>query len=375
MAHKLIRNPVRPVPRARKGAVLLGALGLWGVAWSGPSPQASGAPAVPAAQAASRETEQSCQAQDYAQAAAAQASYWPKQMPAQTLDSACWLSAEQLTSALSGPAKPTLLDVRPRSVQRMAPVAGALQIELADIASKRFLQQQSIVLIGSGLDYADINQACQQLRQQGFASVQALLGGASAWQAAGLKASTQASTNASAGASADAAQLQTIDAAGWIASLSQGVQWTVLSINAALQQASTEQLPVPSNQIVAIRAEGKELSRKLAVSVQRAYQNAALKPPNASAAQALIVVVDGAASDSLRAPIAHAIAQAQTQANAQTLPRVSKAPAPATAASPSHALPVYWLQGGWQGYLQQVAQNAAIQQTASHRLQVPCGRM
>lgn len=367
MAHKVMRNRARLVLRAG-----VGALGVWGMALCGQLLHASGEQVPRVTQAASLDNEQSCQAQDYAQAAA-QTSDWPKQMAAPRQEPACWLSAEQLAGTFQGPTKPTLLDVRPRSVRHMAPLADAMQIELADIANKRFLQQYSIVLVGTGLDYADINQACQQLRQQGFSNVQALRGGASAWQAAG----TQASTDASAGSSADAAQLQTIDAAAWIASLSQGVQWTVLSINGALQQASTEQLPVPSNQIVVIRAEGKEQDSKLAVSVQRAYQNAAQKHPNASAAQALIVVVDGAASDSLRVPIAQALAQSKTQpipqASAQTQARAFKTPA--TAASPSHALPVYWLQGGWQGYLQQVAQTAAIQQTASHRLQLPCGRL
>jgi len=39
------------------------------------------------------------------------------------------------------------------------------------------------------------------------------------------------------------------------------------------------------------------------------------------------------------------------------------------------SLPAYWLGGGWPAYAQQVAQTAAIQQTANHRLQAPCGRL
>ncbi|MFC3216704.1 hypothetical protein [Comamonas sp. JC664] len=66
------------------------------------------------------------------------------------LDQACWVNAAEAAASVQSASPPTLADVRPRSLQRAAPIARALQLELSDMASKRFLQQTSVVLLGSG---------------------------------------------------------------------------------------------------------------------------------------------------------------------------------------------------------------------------------
>ena len=183
--------------------------------------------------------------------------------------------------------------------------------------------------------------------------MQAVRGGASAWQ------SVMPSNGA---ASTDKTALQAIDAAEWIASLGQGIRWTVLSASDALQQIPQEQWPVPKTQVVSLKADGKERDAKLAAAAVRAYQDARKTLQQSQAPEAVIIVPDAAMKDLQRLQFEQALNDA---ASAK----------PAGQVTASSRLAVYWLQGGWQGYEQQVAQNAAIQQTASHRLQVPCGRI
>ncbi|MEJ5150477.1 rhodanese-like domain-containing protein [Comamonas sp. MYb396] len=247
---------------------------------------------------------------------------------------------------------PTLVDVRPRSLQRAAPIARALELELSDIASKRFLQQTPVVLLGTGLDNAEVDQACRQLRQQGFAQLQAVRGGVRAWQAA------------QAGTAGSQPLLQPLDAQTWIAALGQGMQWTVISASEAMQRAPQAQWPVPPEQLVAVQVEGKERDAKLVAAIARAYRDRLKRASKAGYAQALMVITDGVVSDALRAQVEKAMA-----------PTADPSGAASSTSAAMATLPAYWLDGGWQAYAQQVAQTAAIQQTANHRLQAPCGRL
>lgn len=318
--------------------------------------------------------ELTCQAMNYAaQDRQTQAVYWPKQVLALSLNNACWVDAEQVAEAMTAittstgsTAKPVLVDVRLRSLQKSAPVANALQLEITDLANKRFLQQESVVLIGTGLDYITLSQACQQLQQQGFSSVQAVRGGVEALRTA---LAVKQSTNQQTTAAAHRTSLQSIDANDWIASLSQGVQWTLISISDALQYAPAEQLPVPVQQLVTVRVDGKSNSKErddqLIAAAASAVSDTVKKHMNSSGAQAIVVVSDASMGDAFRLRLEHAFSKANPYAQ---IGNVVASPASLTTAT-------YWLQGGWQGYEQQVTQTAAIQQTASHRLQVPCGRI
>lgn len=296
-----------------------------------------------------------CSAAQYAaQTAETPALAWPVQAAPLALDQACWTHAAKLGESLQTAHPPTLVDVRPRSLQRAAPIAHALQLELSDIASKRFLQQTPVVLVGTGLDNADVNQACQQLRQQGFAKLQAVRGGIRSWQAAqAAPASSQP-------------VLQPLDAQAWIAALGQGMQWTVVSASEAMQRAPQAQWPVPAAQLVAVQVDGKERDAKLVAAITHAYRDRLKRNGNGNAgyAQALMVITDGVVSDTLRAQVEKALGSTADLSGAAS-----------SASSAMAALPAYWLEGGWQAYAQQVAQIAAIQQTANHRLQVPCGRI
>ena len=308
--------------------------------------------ATPDAAAVPLADDLTCQAKNYAaHDARAQASYWPAQASAPALDSACWISAQQLAISMEdSTSKPMLIDVRPRSLQKTAPLAHALQLELTEVASKQFLKQGPIVLVGTGLDYANLTSACQQLKEQGFTKVQALQGGVRSWLA-GAKVGDSF-------AAADQLVLQPLDANDWIVSLGQGLQWTVISISDAMHSAPKDRLPVSASQLVSVRVEGKERDAKQVAAVKRVYLEKLNSHKDTAQAQALIVVTDESVSDAMRLNVEQALAKAV------------KSPSNAIA-----TLPAYWLRGGWQGYEQQVAQTAVIQQTANHKLQVPCGRI
>ena len=297
-----------------------------------------------AAQATDANDAISCQAKNYAvQAPVTQALFWPRQAPAQALDGACWISPAQLAeSTASAASKPILLDIRSHAARQSAPVANALQMNLSEVANKRFLHPESLTLIGTGLDYAELTAACQQLRAQGFARVQALQGGASAWQAfTGTSASGRM-------------HLQSITAGDWVGSLGQGIRWVVLSINDTVLRAPADRVPVPSQQIMAIPVATDGGASTLAFALVRAYRDLSTARKSPSVPEAAIVVTDASFSDAQRLQIEQAFAKAGLSGTGPA---------------------IYWLQGGWQAYEQQVAQTAAVQQTASHKLQAPCGRI
>ena len=297
-----------------------------------------------AAQATDADEALSCQAKSYAvQAPSTQALSWPRQGPAQALDGACWITPAQLAeSTASAASKLILLDIRPQAARQSAPIANALQMNLSEVVNKRFLQPESLTLIGTGLDYAELTSACQQLRTLGFARVQALQGGAAAWQAfSGTSASKRL-------------HLLPITASDWIGSLGQGIRWAVLSIGDTVLQAPTERIPVPHQQIVTLPSASEPDAAKLASALVRAYQDLFNARKNLSVPEAAIVVTDASFSDAQRLQTEQAFAKAGLSVTGPA---------------------IYWLQGGWQAYEQQVAQTAAVQKTASHKLQAPCGRI
>lgn len=291
----------------------------------------------------------SCQARSYAvqDTTGTPSVSWPKQAPVQALDMACWVNPAQLAESASS--KPIILDVRPRAARQSSPIAGALQMELSEVANKRFLQQEPLVLVGTGVDYMDLTAACQQLKRQGFAKVRVMQGGYAAWRAG---ASEQHRW-----------QFQPISARDWIGSLSQGLNWIVLAIGSAVLKAPADRIPVPMQQLVDV-VPGKAAQRapagdaasdaeQLASALARIYQETFSTQSNPALPIAAIVVADDAMSDTQRLHIE------------QSLAKVGSAVGTA----------IYWLQGGWHAYEQQVVETAAIQRTAHHKLQAPCGRI
>jgi len=135
----------------------------------------------------------------------------------------------------------------------------------------------------------------------------------------------------------------------WIASLGQGLAWTVLSLSKALDAAPAVQSPVDEQQTHRLDA-----THDLAIQLNAiASRKARGDQPGVSASRALVFIADASTEPELRARLA-----------AQ---RASLGERP-------DAVPVYWLLGGWQAYQAQVASMQAIGTTAGHRLQAACGR-
>lgn len=279
------------------------------------------------AQVWSDEGEQSCRAEVHAVPAAEAAADWPRQEAPMALTAACWVSPGELRR--NGQAA-TLIDVRPAPLRRAAPVAQALQMDLADLAGKRFLQQQQLVLLGTGLDTSALDLACRHLRAQGFDDVVALAGGAEAT----LRVQEP---------SVGPPLLQDLSARDWIVGLGQGVEWSVLSSSRGFQAASTARRPV--SDAFWLQTEAGMLGRQLDALARRHAPGRYRK--------AVIVVVDASAEAAQRIAL-----QSHLQATDHW----------------PQDLPVYWLSGGWQAYEAQVGHMQAIEKTASHRLQAPCGR-
>lgn len=258
---------------------------------------------------------------------------WPRQVPPLALTPSCWMSPAEWRQRLVSPgAAAMLVDVRPAQHRRATPIAHALQMDLPQLQGKRFLMQEEVILLGTGLDHADLDSACRQLRSQGFGRVKALLGGA----AVALHPTASA-------------RLQDLSASDWIASLGQGIEWTVLSLSKALDAAPAVQSPVDEQQTHRLVA-----THDLAIQLNAmASGKARGDQPGGPASRALVVIADASTEPELRARLA-----------AQ---RASLGERP-------DAVPVYWLLGGWQAYQAQVASMQAIGTTAGHRLQAACGR-
>lgn len=79
----------------------------------------------------------------------------------------------------------TLLDIRPHHAARNIGIAEALKIPLADLATRTFLKDRSLVLVGSGKNDLEIATACVELKKAGFAQVKVLSGGLRAWHGSG----------------------------------------------------------------------------------------------------------------------------------------------------------------------------------------------
>lgn len=280
---------------------------------------------------------QSCRADAHAirDASAAESPVtWPRQAPPLALTSSCWMSPAEWRQRLVTPGAQAamLVDVRPAQHRRALPVTQAMQMDLPQLQGKRFLMQEEVILLGTGLDHADLDAACRQLRSQGFGRVKALLGGA----VVALHPTALA-------------KLQDLSASDWIASLGQGIEWTVLSLSKALDASPVVQSPVDEQQTHRL-----DVTHDLAAQLNSiASRKARGDQPGVSASRALVVIADASTEPELRARLA------TQQASLGHRP---------------DAVPVYWLLGGWQAYQAQVASMQAIGTTAGHRLQAACGR-
>lgn len=89
---------------------------------------------------------------------------------------ACWLDVAQARDG-----QWMLLDVREGTTPQRAVLPGAAALPLMSLADRRYLREQPLVLVGTGVDLRKLTTACVALRAQGFLRVRVLLGGARSW--------------------------------------------------------------------------------------------------------------------------------------------------------------------------------------------------
>lgn len=95
----------------------------------------------------------------------------------QSLDSSCWIKYSEIAQLYEATAW-RWIDVRTRAAQKALPLDGLLTIPLHTLTNQQWLQQQPILLVGTGFDQVELNKVCTQVKQAGFKTVYALKGGA-----------------------------------------------------------------------------------------------------------------------------------------------------------------------------------------------------
>lgn len=259
---------------------------------------------------------------------------WPRQQGVLKLDAPCWIAPAQLRQQLAKAqdAPVLLVDVRTHGWRADA-LEGAIALPLRDLPHQAFLAQGEAVLVGSGLDMAELNQACLDLRRKGW-RVKALRGGAPAWleHRSGLA--------------------QAITAQQWIMALGQGMDWQLV-LGAALPDEQAEHLPLAPALVLDAKASA---SAQAAAGQLLRLQQRLQRRASQQAVQAAVVFL---AQDDTAA-----VLQALHAAQQQTLSPKAIAAA---------AVPIYVVQGGWAAYQAEVLQNQAIHASAQHGLARTCG--
>jgi rhodanese-related sulfurtransferase len=330
-------NAVNPHSLARAMRItrlLLALLGLLMVARTLAQPAADpGETALPTALT-------TCRAPDNAPVAVQTSPAWPTAQGALKRNTTCWITPADLQKRLeqpsaAGSAPPYLIDVR-RHGFRNEPIPNALHMRLRELQDNAFLSREPLVLIGTGLDVAELQATCEHLRPLGFDRLKILQGGANAWLAHRR------------------ALAQAITPAQWVSTFNQGIHWHLV-LEAPLPQTQQERLPLaPSLTLQTTRARDSAQATAGAL-LQQQQRIQETSDPATQTAVAFMATQDAAAG------VLHALHQLQRQSqdghHTQT------------------EVPIYVIEGGWSGYQSFIEQNHAIHVTARHQLARACGAL
>lgn len=270
-----------------------------------------------------------------------QTTQWPALTPVRysAAEASCWMDLAQ-AQQLRQPADlstPMWLDVRPQAHVRSQVLQGSVVMALHDVADKPYLRDQSLVLVGTGVDLPALTQACLQLRKNGFSQVKVLLGGERTWQRMPLPQSQSQPATAALAAQVSPQELWLGSAAGL---------WRIAAVG--LSPQAIAQLPMAPELVVAqgtAEAVAQQWAQKWA-RVATPSNPAALHPAQPPQ-QWVIVTADS---------------QVQTMLQKQSAKLAVKA-----------SEPPLWLAGGVLAYTEFIAQQRLIATHMGARLQRPCG--
>jgi rhodanese-related sulfurtransferase len=100
--------------------------------------------------------------------------------PARKTDPDCAITLEQLSASLQQP-DTVLVDVRAKAAFDTMRINGAINMQAAEIRTKRYLSNKTIVLLGDGKAEQDLYALCGELKSAGFKQAKVLRGGVMAW--------------------------------------------------------------------------------------------------------------------------------------------------------------------------------------------------
>ncbi len=249
---------------------------------------------------------------------------WPRsaqQRPEPTAN--CWLDWEQ-AELLSRNTPITWVDVRTAGRARLHPLSGALQIPLAQLPERTFLQGASLLLIGSGFDRAQLTNVCRQLRAAGFLHLYLLEGGVQAWAENGGFIGGMGFVR------------QQLSAEEWAAA-STTEQWRIITVG--VPASVVDRLPQPPE-------------------YQLTFSTA---PQLISTLETLLEQEQKTGKHSMLATIVVASDANYLQFLRRQLPL------------PRAAQSIFWLEGGWEGYWRYVEQQHRIVTNTGRSLRRPCG--
>lgn len=238
----------------------------------------------------------------------------PVQYSAQ--QASCWITSSEVQTE-----RWRVLDVRQDGAAHDAHLEGTTKMVLTELQDKIYMRQQSLLLVGSGVDLSTLTQTCVRLRQQGFDNVRVLLGGARNWHR------TKA---------LDLIAPQEL----WVGG-GQGV-WRLATLG--LTSAHIDVLPEQPAVVLPSTANLQDLQAAMARSAQAS--------PMQPTEQWLIVATD----------------DRKTQASIMVLAQQEKTPV-----LWSLHKPVAWLAGGWSAYHAYLTQQKSVAAHAGRPLPRHCG--
>lgn len=244
--------------------------------------------------------EQACLREDYSQPTIPVFGHAaPKPYSAQ--EQACWIGAQEARD--EGWMR---LDVRDLAMPARAALPGTVALSLSAVADRKYLREQPLVLVGTGVDLRALTQSCMALRAQGFTRVRTLLGGARSWnQKSGEDLLTPQEL--------------------WLGAMDG--QWRIVGVGLGVDQVAD--LPIPPEVTLPASTDG--------LALRTAIAHAERVRPSERHHQWLVVAPDGPG-------------QQTVLVRWQQLPREQG------------MAPLAWLNGGWttyRAYLNQQQQSAA----------------
>ncbi len=233
-------------------------------------------------------------------------------LPYSADETACWLDVQKAHGG-----DWTLLDVREVGVSERTPLSGTVAMSLASLADRKYLRDQPLVLVGTGVDLRVLTRSCMALRQQGFARLRVLLGGARSWhRTRGVDMLTPQEV--------------------WLGGIDG--QWRIVSVG--LQADQVASLPIPPEITLSASVEGATLQHAI-LDTEKAKPS---EPPH----QWLVVASDD-------------MAQQAVLVRWQQTVQVKE------------SLPVAWLSGGWSDYRAYLDQQQHSAAHAGRALPSSCG--